>query len=468
MPDFSPVIESAYEEILGPSADRGLAHYNGLMNRGLSEARLREELLRSAEYAERNPEPGFSDRVGLNVHVPPNEILEDIAFGLGVHWIRVDFDWFRMEPQQGRFAWEETDRVIEGSRERGLEVLATLAYTPAWASSNPGNHGTNDPPASIELWRSFVRASVSRYRERVRFWQFWNEPNLSEFWNGSMLQYRVSILEEGARTAKSVAPSSRVVAPGLANVGAWRDWFQEAIRAKGFIDVVNHHSYASTGRASIVELRTDRPFQTSLRTLMRENGVDDRPFWLTETGRRTADGDQPRYYQEVLATLRAETWVSRLFFFHYWDGPGQGNGGFGIVNEDFSYKPAYFVLQTAMTMSSIGEAELSKSTRESATAGYAKYTAGFVRLHRPGAFPMLGREAVAEFVASSRLTVEDWEGIDGGIAASGELGYTYGRYGIRLSGAAETGHFTNVWKRDAEGEWQLVAEVMSPVGAEAR
>ena len=96
---------------------------------------------------------------------------------------------------------------------------------------------------------------------------------------------------------------------------------------------------------------------TALRDLhdrLREAGGGLKFCGLTETGRRTADGDQPRYYQEILATLRAELWVSRLFFFHYWDGPGQGNGGFGIVNEDFSPKPAYFVLQTATTMSSIG------------------------------------------------------------------------------------------------------------------
>ena len=42
--------------------------------------------------------------------------------------------------------------------------------------------------------------------------------------------------------------------------------------------------------------------------------------------------------------------MTRLFFFHYWDGPGQGNGGFGIVNEDFSPKPAYHTLRAAMQL----------------------------------------------------------------------------------------------------------------------
>ncbi len=349
MPDFSPIIQSTYQEILGREADPGgLAHYNGLMNRGMSEARLRESLLRSPEFAQKNPEPGFSDRVGLNVHVPANEILEDVASNLGIGWIRVDFDWFRMEPEKGRFEWAETDRVIEKAWSSGLEVLATLAYTPSWASSNPGSPSTGDPPASPELYGDFVRASVGRYRERVRFWQFWNEPNLTEFWKGTREGYRQAILEVGARSAKEVDPAARVVAPGLANVGSWRPWFEEAMTAKDLVDVVNHHNYASSGRQSIVELRTDRPFAPSLRTLMEEAGVDDRPFWMTETGRRTVDGDQPRYYDEILQTLRVETWVSRLFFFHYWDGPGQGNGGFGIVNEDLTPKPAYFVLRSVL------------------------------------------------------------------------------------------------------------------------
>jgi len=348
VPDFSPIIESAYQEILGRDADReGLAHYNDRVTRGMSERHLRETLLRSPEFAQKNPEPGFADRVGLNVHLPSNAMLEDVASNLGVPWVRVDFDWFRMEPERGRFAWEETDRVVARSWESGLEILATLAYTPSWASSTGGSGQANDPPASPDLFRDFVRASVARYRGRVRFWQFWNEPNLPQFWRGTREQYRLGILEVGARAAKEVDSEARVVAPGLANVGSWRPWFREAMRAKGVIDVINHHNYARTGRASIVELRTDG-LEPSLRTLMAENGVDDRPFWMTESGRRTDDGDQPRYYEEILQTLRVETWVVRLFLFHYWDGPGQGNGGFGIVNEDFSPKPAYFVLRSVL------------------------------------------------------------------------------------------------------------------------
>jgi len=52
---FARVIEPAYREILGRGVDAsGLEHYSELMRQGLSEADMRESLLRSPEYAEEN------------------------------------------------------------------------------------------------------------------------------------------------------------------------------------------------------------------------------------------------------------------------------------------------------------------------------------------------------------------------------------------------------------------------------
>lgn len=57
MPDFSPVITQAYTRILGRPPDAaGLESYNNAMNSGLTEAQMRESLLRSGEYASKNPD----------------------------------------------------------------------------------------------------------------------------------------------------------------------------------------------------------------------------------------------------------------------------------------------------------------------------------------------------------------------------------------------------------------------------
>lgn len=57
VPDFSPVITLAYMRILGRPPDAGgLETYNRAMNSGLTEAQMRESLLRSGEYASKNPD----------------------------------------------------------------------------------------------------------------------------------------------------------------------------------------------------------------------------------------------------------------------------------------------------------------------------------------------------------------------------------------------------------------------------
>ncbi len=56
MPDFSKIITLAYMRILDRLPDPGgLENFNRLMNDNLTEAMMREALLRSAEYAQKNP-----------------------------------------------------------------------------------------------------------------------------------------------------------------------------------------------------------------------------------------------------------------------------------------------------------------------------------------------------------------------------------------------------------------------------
>ena len=70
MPDFTRIIHLAYQRILGRPADLdGLDNYNRLMNRSLTEADMRESLLRSAEYAEQNPGAGPSAKAKKTTQV---------------------------------------------------------------------------------------------------------------------------------------------------------------------------------------------------------------------------------------------------------------------------------------------------------------------------------------------------------------------------------------------------------------
>ena len=66
MPSFARIVREAYAEILAREPDEGgLLSYDRLLNQGLSEASLREELLRSREFSLRfaDPTPDGNDWV---------------------------------------------------------------------------------------------------------------------------------------------------------------------------------------------------------------------------------------------------------------------------------------------------------------------------------------------------------------------------------------------------------------------
>jgi hypothetical protein len=63
MPNFGRIISLAYLRILErPPDPGGLENYNRLMNQGLTEAMMREALLRSPEYASKNPDVARTSR----------------------------------------------------------------------------------------------------------------------------------------------------------------------------------------------------------------------------------------------------------------------------------------------------------------------------------------------------------------------------------------------------------------------
>ncbi|MCI0402822.1 MAG: nuclear transport factor 2 family protein, partial [Acidobacteria bacterium] len=97
--------------------------------------------------------------------------------------------------------------------------------------------------------------------------------------------------------------------------------------------------------------------------------------------------------------------------------------------------------------------------------GYLGYLADYARIHRVGVVPITGKAAAGDYLGKQRVKLTAWEAIDGGVAASGELGYTYGRYELQDNGASpakvEKGYYTRVWKRDPAGVWKIVADVTS-------
>lgn len=51
-----------------------------------------------------------------------------------------------------------------------------------------------------------------------------------------------------------------------------------------------------------------------------------------------------------------------------------------------------------------------------------------------------------------------WKPLYADIAESGELGYTYGIYELKVDEVVEKGTYTSVWKKNKKGEWKFVLD----------
>lgn len=109
-------------------------------------------------------------------------------------------------------------------------------------------------------------------------------------------------------------------------------------------------------------------------------------------------------------------------------------------------------------------------TQRGTVEGYLSHLAEGGRIHRPGIFPAIGKSAVRVLLEAQNSSITQWQASDGGVAATGELGYTYGSYELKRAAATgdaiEKGYYTRVWKRDAQGQWKIVADVLSPLPAQ--
>jgi len=94
-------------------------------------------------------------------------------------------------------------------------------------------------------------------------------------------------------------------------------------------------------------------------------------------------------------------------------------------------------------------------SKTSAPNAYGSLLCDEFRVHRKGMLP------ITEKASLEKLT--SWparfEFIDGKIAWSKDLAFTYGKY----TAADETGYYVHVWRADKSGKWRLVADVQNPL-----
>jgi ketosteroid isomerase-like protein len=86
----------------------------------------------------------------------------------------------------------------------------------------------------------------------------------------------------------------------------------------------------------------------------------------------------------------------------------------------------------------------------------------YIRVHRGGVFPAYGREPATLMLSVRRGSLK-MERIGGTISAAKDFAYGYGKYTLEMSQTVERGHYLQIWRTMANGEWRLVLDHHTPL-----
>ena len=112
------------------------------------------------------------------------------------------------------------------------------------------------------------------------------------------------------------------------------------------------------------------------------------------------------------------------------------------------------------------EGEFMKSAAEHGSQGYLSYYADDAVEVPNGAAILRGKAEIAKTMGfldnpNNHLS---WVPVGAGIAASGDLGYTYGTYEFRTEdkdgkSVVDKGKYATVWKRQKDGSWKVALDM---------
>ena len=141
------------------------------------------------------------------------QLIKDAGFT----WVKQQVAWKYIEiPQKGSFDWAELDRVVNSAHASGLNVLLSVVKTPDWALAPGVDHG---PPADPTDFADFMRTLATRYRGKVQAYELWNEANLAVEWKPVRPGPFVELLKEAYAALKLADPNAVAILGALTPTG---------------------------------------------------------------------------------------------------------------------------------------------------------------------------------------------------------------------------------------------------------
>jgi len=240
-----------------------------------------------------------------------------------------------------------TDKLFAGFLRSDTRIQLLLEGTPKWAAISPERYSAGEKigrgrvvPPDPEKYEQLMRDLIARYGEHVFAYEVWNEPDISQFWDGTPEEY-ASFLIRIAAIIRKLAPGKLIISAGQAG---YHEEFINKLHALGafqVVDWIGFHPYAGTSAGWDVAYGR---FEGKLYSL----GVD-KPIYCDESGFVFHAGEWFKgHYDENIQRDQLNTAVGRLMadsltrlnLFH----ATSSNHHFDLIDNDGNPRPAYAVL----------------------------------------------------------------------------------------------------------------------------
>jgi hypothetical protein len=309
---------------------------------------------------------------------------------MGLTKIRMDALWPYIQPRPDRWRWEVFDFNVDTLLDHGITPYFILCYTASWcAGMDPDLRSEIDNrrifkyrlPSDMKAWEKYVRTVVNRYKDRIKCWEIWNEPDWA-FWRGAPEDY-LYLLKATYETIKGIDPSLKVCLGGLSSMRYLkvddgelkkvpRDALDKRItydfaevvlkEGKEYFDILPTHNYYY---GDVDEL--DQGKRRKMELLIKKYDLSDKIEWNNECGIKIDDRSQSgRFFSrtgeftQATSLIKLAAWTKKegmeqFGWFKLWHAVSLGEKSRGLIDiydigGDFTLVPTagYFAYSTGV------------------------------------------------------------------------------------------------------------------------
>lgn len=202
----------------------------------------------------------------------------------GINLLRISFGWDGIEEAKDKYNWRFWDDYVRMAvDEYGITLIPYICYTPSWNSTGDTTNFWNHTPKDYEQFGEFVGILVNRYKDRIKSWELWNEPDIKAYWSGTA-EDLAKLVKIGAEAVRKADPTAIVVCPGLAGHTEFTLALFKDYGISPYVDVVNIHNYFETWNPAPIENIV--PYVNTIAGIVKQYG-NNQSIWMAEVGYST-------------------------------------------------------------------------------------------------------------------------------------------------------------------------------------